>query len=967
MLLVVLAPITPARADIGSTPLANWHFDTPVSCTGRSGRTLYVCGGFDAVAPQANDVGSFVRLSPSGTKAARTLALGTNAVAMADDGAGGLFVAVVGTSKGVTVYSVLHQLADGSIAPAFHPTFNRNVTAIARIGGTVYIGGFFTQADGSTRGHGAAFDVGTGVLLAWNPRLGNVFVPGVTAISAGSPGTVYVGGGFTDVAGVPATGLVRLNALTGAIDTTIDISISPPGTYVTKLLTVNNTVYVVGTFTGIAGTQRRGIAAIDLATQAPTAFTVDTNSSLINDIAMLGGRLFLGGEFRSINGTLRRALAEVEPASGALLPWQAQITNVTAMASVGSTLYVAGEFTSVNGVPRPHLAALDVAGNGATVLPWNPGITDRRPRALIAVDGDVAVLGYDLAYGAQTRSRIAAFDLVTGELLPFAPRIDGAPLAVAATTSAVYMSGFFTAVNGVPRDSVAAVDPAGALLPWNPVVGGFVGDVRAAPNGVILVVANEVLLVDGTTGALRPWRMATDGHVTDLDVLGSTVYIAGTFTFIDDGRGHRYARAGLAAVDLATSDILPFAPIIGGGAIHDIRAAGSLLYLAGYFTQVGGQSRPNVAAVDRTTGAVSSFAPAVNGTVTALTVRDGAVYLAGSFNSVNGTTRTTVAAVQEGTGTTTLSFDPPIPFGRPSDLASYPDMLVASGHVSGRLHVWPEASPTGVPGPPGSPRIGLDGSRLSVEFAAPLRGGPPSSYVLDAAPAAGAPPFASLPLSGTSFTAGGVPPGLYYLSLRATNVFGTSVSSPQVAVSVGTPGCGEPPSTPAITATASFGVVTLQWTPATGVATSYMLLVGRREGASDIGALPMGAATSFSSLAPAGVYYARVVASGPCGVSAPSADVPIVVDVAAPPASPAVSAQASGSTVSVTWTPVPGAVGYRFEAGTGPLLSNLVSLPTGATSLVAPGVPPGTYYVRVIAVGTTGESSRPDEVVVIVR
>jgi hypothetical protein len=124
---------------------------------------------------------------------------------------------------------------------------------------------------------------------------------------------------------------------------------------------------------------------------------------------------------------------------------------------------------------------------------------------------------------------------------------------------------------------------------------------------------------------------------------------------------------------------------------------------------------------------------------------------------------------------------------------------------------------------------------------------------------------------------------------------------------------------------------------------------------------------SFTTPAPPGVYFARVLASSPCGVSAPSADVPIVVDVATPPVAPSVIAQVSGNTVSIAWTAVPGALGYRFEAGSGPLQRDLASVSTPSTSLVAGGVPPGTYYVRVIAVGASGESLRPDEVVVIVR
>ena len=46
---------------------------------------------------------------------------------------------------------------------------------------------------------------------------------------------------------------------------------------------------------------------------------------------------------------------------------------------------------------------------------------------------------------------------------------------------------------------------------------------------------------------------------------------------------------------------------------------------------------------------------------------------------------------------------------------------------------------------------------------------------------------------------------------------------------------------------------------------------------------------------------------------------------------------------------MPGSAGYQLEAGSGPLLANLVTTTMASTSLVANGVPAGTYYVRVRA------------------
>jgi hypothetical protein len=76
----------------------------------------------------------------------------------------------------------------------------------------------------------------------------------------------------------------------------------------------------------------------------------------------------------------------------------------------------------------------------------------------------------------------------------------------------------------------------------------------------------------------------------------------------------------------------------------------------------------------------------------------------------------------------------------------------------------------------------------------------------------------------------------------------------------------------------------------------------------------------------------------------------------------ALNASAAGNTVNLSWTPVPGAVLYGIEAHYvgGPTLP---LTPVGnQTSLSIPGVPPGTYLVRITA--STGAQSNISTVVV---
>ena len=92
----------------------------------------------------------------------------------------------------------------------------------------------------------------------------------------------------------------------------------------------------------------------------------------------------------------------------------------------------------------------------------------------------------------------------------------------------------------------------------------------------------------------------------------------------------------------------------------------------------------------------------------------------------------------------------------------------------------------------------------------------------------------------------------------------------------------------------------------------------------------------------------------------------IIAPLGAVPTAPTnLSATVAGSSVTLTWTAPQGAVsGYRIEAGTATGLSNVASTLVGATPSVSiPGVPAGTYYVRIRAVASDGESGPSNEVV----
>ena len=94
----------------------------------------------------------------------------------------------------------------------------------------------------------------------------------------------------------------------------------------------------------------------------------------------------------------------------------------------------------------------------------------------------------------------------------------------------------------------------------------------------------------------------------------------------------------------------------------------------------------------------------------------------------------------------------------------------------------------------------------------------------------------------------------------------------------------------------------------------------------------------------------------------------VAASVLAAPSSPTnLQAVVAGDTVSFTWTPSPGATGYRLEAGSAPGLSDLAlsTIPASPTYSVG-SVPAGVYYVRLRALDASGASAPSNEVIVTV-
>lgn len=211
------------------------------------------------------------------------------------------------------------------------------------IGNTVYVAGQFTQVV-STQGSWpridqpflAAFDATSGRFLDWwRP----VLDAPVWALDVTANGSLLAAGEFDNVNGVARSGLVALDARTGATDTSFYAEVQRPNTteqaVVRDLYRDGANVYVVGNFSRVLSgnpanptrTNLTKATRLNAATGAVDAgWKPVVAGRSVWAVATSGGgtRVHLGGEFSYVNGANGTSLmATVDAATGAnLAGWQ---------------------------------------------------------------------------------------------------------------------------------------------------------------------------------------------------------------------------------------------------------------------------------------------------------------------------------------------------------------------------------------------------------------------------------------------------------------------------------------------------------------------------------------------------------------------------------------------------------------------------------------------------------------------
>lgn len=194
----------------------------------------------------------------------------------------------------------------------------------------------------------------------------------------------------------------------------------------------------------------------------------------------------------------------------------------------GDVVYAGGSFSQTrpagaapgtNLTPRSNLLAYDVTtGN---LLPFAPQINGTVKALALSPDGATLYVGGSFTkVGTTTRYNVAAFSTATGELsATFKPAIGGSYVnAIVPTSTVVYFGGLIGAAGGQPRTNFAAANVTGQVLGWAPTSDLQVDSMVLAPGGGKVIAAGRFARINGVTqrglaaldlndGSLLPWSI----------------------------------------------------------------------------------------------------------------------------------------------------------------------------------------------------------------------------------------------------------------------------------------------------------------------------------------------------------------------------------------------------------------------------------------------------------------------------
>jgi hypothetical protein len=332
--------------------------------------------------------------------------------------AGGVFTNA-GGNPNADFLAVWNGTTWGTVCNSAGPAINGNVLALQVIGSTLYIGGTFADGAGlKPADYLLACDLNTGAPRSTVALDGDLGGP-VYALTADSNGILYAGGGFSNLARIPAADKVA--SFDGSAWHAMGSGTGQGGGAVTdfvRSLAASGTDVYIGTDSiDVAGIPQadhvvkwNGSAWSALGSNTGATDGAFPASASVNSLTASGSTVYAGGNFQNVNGDpLADEIAAFDGsawhpvgsdgAGGAPLN-----ANVTALTTFGGKLYAGGSFTGAGG---NRLASFAASFQPGAVPPG--GAPTGTPTGTVLVNG-APFTGGPVAFGSKV-------DVTRGSLL----------------------------------------------------------------------------------------------------------------------------------------------------------------------------------------------------------------------------------------------------------------------------------------------------------------------------------------------------------------------------------------------------------------------------------------------------------------------------------------------------------------------------------------------------------------------
>lgn len=425
------------------------------------------------------------------------------------------------------------------LLPDFVQT-NGTVRAVAKIGDTLIVGGNFSKVveSKSTSNYLTIVDKLNNNKL----NVGNDEPNGtVYAAVEDSKGGFYIGGLFSKVGNFEANNIAHIDS-NGKVDTTFKLKVDNA---VKDLIYRNDTLYVGGNF--ISATTNgsfKSDANISKFSNNKNSF-LKADGKISKIISDNNGGWYFIGDFTFINGVTRDGFAHVDSLGNLLPETISSIGAISTMVLHGDTLYFAGSFTSVQGQTRTMIASINV--NSWQLTNWAPVVNISAISKIEISDhlNSIVVFGTFTSINSLPRTRLASFELTTGNLKSWSPAFSGTVTSMFAKNNDLFIAGTFTSIKGINRTNIAIIDMlADTVKPFNPNVNGTIESMAYLNTDTLLIGGlfskiNNINrngfsgLVISTSQFTSNWNLGTMpdyiGHTTlsvgIIEVIDNNVYV----------------------------------------------------------------------------------------------------------------------------------------------------------------------------------------------------------------------------------------------------------------------------------------------------------------------------------------------------------------------------------------------------------------------------------------------------------